>query len=72
METTLYDKGGNPVAYISEDNGFAIYLWDGHAVSYLEGDRIYGWKGEHIGWFEKDIIYDSKGNRVGFTQKKKK
>ena len=69
MEITLYDKSGKPVAYISEENGNAIYLWSGQAVSYLDGEKIFGWKGKHIGWFVNDIIYDTKGYRVGFTKK---
>ncbi|MDJ1502045.1 4-fold beta flower protein [Xanthocytophaga agilis] len=67
METTLYDKNGRPVAYISSENDNAIYIWDGHAVCYIEEDKIYGWKGKHIGWFVDNIIYDTQGYRVGFT-----
>lgn len=68
METTLYDKGGRPIAYISPENDNAIYLWDGHAVCYIDRDKIYGWKGKHIGWFVNNIVYDTKGYRVGFTK----
>ncbi len=68
MEITLYDKTGGPVAYISSDNENAIYLWDGHAVCYIEDEKIYGWKGKHIGWFVNEIIFDTKGYRVGFTK----
>jgi len=68
METTLYNKNGRPIAYISLENGNAIYLWDGHAVCYIEDEKIYGWKGKHIGWFVNNVIYDTSGYRVGFTQ----
>lgn len=68
METTLYDKGGRPIAYISPENDNAVYLWDGHAVCYIDGERIFGWKGKHIGWFVNKIVYDIKGYRTGFTK----
>ncbi|NLK16200.1 MAG: hypothetical protein GX311_07385 [Bacteroidales bacterium] len=70
METTLYDKSGRPIAYISSDNDDAIYLWDGHAVCYVYDSKIYGWRGKHIGWFIDGIIYDNSGYRVGYIRKK--
>lgn len=69
METTIFNKNGEAVAYISSDKGNAIYMWDGNAVCYLDGEKIYGWKGRHIGWFVNDIVYDTKGLRVGFTKR---
>lgn len=69
METTLFDKNGNPIAYISPHDGNAIYMWDGNAVCYLDGEKVYGWQGSHIGWYINDIIYDIDGLRIGFTKK---
>ena len=68
METTIYDRSGNPIAYISVNDENAIYLWDGHAVCYIDEERIYGWRGKHIGWFINNIIYDASGYRIGFTK----
>lgn len=69
MEITLYDLNGKAIAYVAPKEGYAIYMWNGNAVCYLDGDKIYGWKGKHIGWFVDDIVYDISGKRVGFTNK---
>ncbi|SDH70805.1 hypothetical protein SAMN05421827_1418 [Pedobacter terrae] len=68
METTLYTKFGHPVMYISPQHGYAIYNWNGHALSYLVDDAIYGWRGRHLGWFINGIVYDLNGYRVGYTK----
>jgi hypothetical protein len=68
MEKTLYDKKGEPVAYIAMDYHEAIFLWEGQAVAYLhEGNHVYGINGRHLGWFIDDILYDQEGARIGFT-----
>jgi hypothetical protein len=68
MEKTLYNKKGEPVAYIAMDYHEAIFLWDGQAVAYLhEEDHVYGINGRHLGWFINDILYDQEGVRIGFT-----
>jgi len=68
MEKTLYNKKGEPVAYIAMDYHEAIFLWDGQAVAYLyEEDHVYGINGRHLGWFIDDILYDQEGARIGFT-----
>ena len=69
MEIDLYDKNGEPVAYIADDAEQSIYMWDGHAVCYIYEAKIYGWKGQHIGWYVDEIIYDLNGERVGFTKR---
>jgi hypothetical protein len=70
MEINLYDRHGIAVAYISDDGENSIYLWDGHAVAYLDSEAVYGWSGHHLGWFIDGIIYDARGQRVGFTSSK--
>lgn len=70
METNLYDRTGNAVAYIAEDAEHSIYTWDGRAVCYLVGDAVYGWNGRHIGWFLDGVLYDLQGFRVGSIQGK--
>ncbi len=68
MEVTLYNRSGNPIAYIADDADNAIYMWNGHAVCYIFEDKIYGWRGKHIGWFINNRIYDLNGFLVGFTK----
>lgn len=68
MEKILYDKRGEPVAYVAMDYHETIFLWDGQAVAYLyEEDHVYGVNGRHLGWFIGDILYDQEGARVGFS-----
>ena len=69
-ETTLYDVNENPVAYIADDGENSIYLWSGHAVSYINDENIHGWNGQHLGCFADGIVYDLQGTRVGFTRKR--
>jgi hypothetical protein len=69
METTLFNKGGKPVAYIADD-GETIYLWDGRAVAYLHNEKIYGFNGRQLGWFVNGTIFDVYGMRSGFTKSK--
>jgi hypothetical protein len=68
METTIYDKNGQPVAYVADDYSRTIYLWDGEPVAYVYEDvHVYGLNGQHLGWFRDDILYNPEGRRVGFT-----
>ena len=67
MEVTLYDHTGKPVAYLDKDDDDTIWMWEGRAVAYLEGNVIFGWNGEHLGWFIDDIVYDYHGYKIGFT-----
>lgn len=69
METTFYDKDGQPVAYLADD-GETIYLWEGHAVAYLRSDNLYGWNGDHLGWFVDGVIHDLEGFSAGFVGEK--
>ena len=66
-ETTLFDSGGKPVAYIAEE--LTIYLWSGKPVAYLYSDagkvHVYGFNGKHLGWFIKGVVRDHDGNAVG-------
>jgi hypothetical protein len=68
MEKTLFNKKGDPVAYISDDYNETIYLTDGSPVAYLYGQRhIYGLNGRHLGWWIEEILYDHDGKRIGFA-----
>jgi hypothetical protein len=68
METTLFDKDGDAVAYISDDYNKTIYLWDGSPVAYLYDEQhVYGINGRHLGRFLNDIVYSNEGERIGFT-----
>ena len=70
METGLFSKDGEPVAYISDDYNHTIYLWDGIPVAYLyQSEHVYGANGRHLGRFIDNILYDDQGFRVGFGAK---
>ena len=65
-EITLFDANGAPVAYIAPDEEWAIYLWNGKPVAYLEHDgdafSIYGFNGKHLGWFDEGVVRDHQGD----------
>ncbi len=76
-EITLFDKKGEPIAYIDEKDDFTIYLWDGTPVAYLlqkgkssnlkkDNFSVYGFNGKHLGWLVEGIIRDLEGNATGF------
>jgi 4-fold beta flower protein len=68
MDTTIYDKNGEPVAYVADDYSGTIYLWEGEPVAYVyEEVHVYGFNGRHLGWFRNDVLYSPDGTRVGFT-----
>jgi hypothetical protein len=67
MEKALFNSGGDPVAYISNEARKIIFLWDGHPVAYLYGHQVYGFNGRHLGWFIKGVVFDTEGKRIGFT-----
>ncbi len=68
MERTLFNRNGDPTAYITDDYHETIYQWDGRPVAYLFEDRhVYGINGRHPGWFIDDIVYTNNGERIGFT-----
>lgn len=69
METTLYDKAGQPTAYIAVDKE-TIYLWSGKAAAYIDGDKVYGFNGRHLGWTKNGVFYTQSGHRVGFRSDK--
>ena len=65
MDTTLYDKDGEAIAYIADDYNSTIFLWDGHPVAYqYEEQYIFGMNGKHLGWFINEIIYNNSGERI--------
>ena len=68
METSLFNKIGEPVAYIGDDFNHTIYLWDGIQVAYLyQEEHVYGTNGRHLGRFIENVLYDEQGLRIGFT-----
>ena len=68
MEKALYNRKGQPVAYIAADYFGTIYLWAGEPVAYLyEEIHVYGITGQHLGWFKDEVLYTPEGARVGFT-----
>jgi hypothetical protein len=67
-DKTLFDKSGNPVAYIADDYNTTIYLWNGSPVAYIyEGEYVYGINGRHLGWWLDEILYNADGDRIAFT-----
>lgn len=68
IEKKIYDKNGQPVAYVTPGYTPYIYLWDGLPAAYIyNSDHIYGTNGRHLGWFVQDIIYTNDGDQIGFT-----
>jgi hypothetical protein len=71
-EVSLFDKEGNPVAYIDTKDDWTIYLWEGKPVAYIINDgqtiHVYGFNGKHLGWYVNGIIRDHEGNIVGFIK----
>ncbi len=68
IETTIFNKKGDPVAYITADFRSTIFLWSGTPVGYLyEKEYVYGINGHHLGWFRNDILFNNDGERIGFT-----
>jgi hypothetical protein len=67
-DKTLFDKHGNPVAYIADDYNKTVYLWDGSLVAYIyEDEHVYGINGRHLGWWVDEILYNVDGDRIAFT-----
>lgn len=69
METTLYDKHGQPTAYIATDKE-TIYLWNGKAAAYIQDDKVFGFNGRHLGWTKTGVFYTQAGERIGFRSDK--
>jgi hypothetical protein len=68
IETKLFNKKGDPVAYITAQFRPTIFLWSGIPVAYLHEEKyIYGVNGLHLGWFKDDILFNNDGERIGFT-----
>ncbi len=63
---TLFDKNGDPIAYIADDYNATIYLWDGSPVAYIYKEE-YGINGRHLGWWIDQILYNIDGDRIAFT-----
>jgi len=67
-DKTLFDKDGDPVAYIADDYNKTVYLWDGTPVAYIyEEEHVYGINGRHLGWWLDEILYNIEGDRIAFT-----
>ena len=71
-EISLYDKGGNAVAYLSPNDEWCIYSWQGKPLAYVSNDgqifHVYGFNGKHLGWYLDGILIDHDGNAVGFRK----
>ena len=68
MMKKIFNKRGDPVAYISDDYNETIYLTDGSPVAYLyDQGHVYGFNGRHLGWWIEGILYNHDGERIGFT-----
>ncbi len=67
-EKTLFNKNGDPIAYIADDYNATIFLWDGSAVAYIyEEEYVYGINGRPLGWWIDEILYDGNGDRIAFS-----
>ncbi len=64
----FYDRGGNPICYLSEKDDETIFLFNGNPVAYICDISVYSFKGKHLGWYENGWIYDNDGYCVLYTQ----
>lgn len=74
-DLSLFDSGGDAVAYIDMDDDMTIYLWGGKPVAYLDGDgsgqyNVYGFNGQHLGWFSDGAVWDHAGYAACAVQKR--
>lgn len=71
-EISLFDKNGEPIAYIDPKDEWTIYLWEGKPVAYMINDgqatHIYGFNGKHLGWYINGVLRDHDGNIAGFKK----
>ncbi|HYD92248.1 MAG TPA: hypothetical protein VEA37_12265, partial [Flavobacterium sp.] len=72
QDVSLFDKDGNPFAYIAIDDESTIYSWNGSPLGYLFREdnqtHIYSFQGKHLGWFEDGVVRDHTGNVAAFTK----
>ncbi len=64
---TLYDRSGQAVAYIDEDQE-SIFLYTGKPVAFLSEDSLYSYSGRHLGWLDNGWVRDHVGRCVFFTE----
>lgn len=64
---TLYNKSGEAIAYVSDDNEH-IYLFNGQPVAYLKDENVYNYRGRYLGWKSDGWYFDRNGYRVFFTE----
>ena len=68
IEEKIFNKNGEPVAYVTPGHIPVIYLWGGFPAAYIyEGDHVFGFNGKHLGWFVNKILYTNGGDRIGFA-----
>lgn len=66
MITTFYNSEGRAVAYI-DDDGEAIYLYDGSPVAWLSDDGMFAYSGKFLGWLSDGWVRDLRGDCAFFT-----
>lgn len=64
----FYDRGGNPISYLSERDNETIFLFNGTPVAYIYDSSVYSFRGKHLGWYENGWIYDNNGYCIFFSQ----
>jgi len=69
MNTTFYDKGGNPICY-TEDS-VHIYSFSGVPLAYFHQDSIYSFDGQHLAWCVDGWLRDHSGLCILFTKEAK-
>jgi hypothetical protein len=67
MKMTLYDRLGQPAAYV-DDDGESVYLYSGKPVAWMDGDSLYAYSGAHLGWLRDGWVRDHHGDCVFFTE----
>ncbi|QDG75528.1 4-fold beta flower protein [Labrenzia sp. PHM005] len=61
----LFDKNGQPVAYIRD--GY-LHYWDGTPAAYVQNDAVYSLKRDLVSYLVNGWIIDRSGHAVVFSE----
>ncbi|MFZ4263238.1 4-fold beta flower protein [Sphingobacterium sp. HJSM2_6] len=69
QQLSLYNKNGEPTAYIDFDRDGTLFNWNGTPMAFLKTDgednQVIGFNGRFLGWYEEGVLYDKQGRVIG-------